>query len=65
MSWQHFRKVATTEMRPYEPGEDLSAVSVSDEDTPCAGGWIARDANNHADQWYINPTYHGENYIPA
>lgn len=40
MKWKRYRKTATQEMRPYVPGEDLSAVSVSAEDTPELGGMI-------------------------
>jgi hypothetical protein len=49
-------------MRPYEPGEELSSISVSKEDHPKAGGMIARNPANHADQWYINPEYFAKNF---
>lgn len=48
-------------MRPYEPGEDLSGISVSAEDTPEEGGMIARNPKNHADQWYVAKKYFEDN----
>lgn len=64
-SWKHYRKTNTQEMRAYVPGEDLDAVSVSPEDTPEAGGMIARNRTNHADQWYVGKGFFAENYESA
>jgi hypothetical protein len=47
-------------MRPYVLGEDMSAVSVSAEDAKLdtlEGGYIARNPENHADQWYVAKAY--------
>lgn len=63
--WKEYRKKGTTEMRPYVPGEDLSIVSISKEDTPETGGMIARDKTNHADMWYVSKTYFEMNYEEA
>lgn len=60
--WKQYRKKVTQEMRDYVPGEDISHVSVSPEDTPREGGKIARNSKNHKDQWYINPEFVAENY---
>lgn len=49
-------------MRPYVPGEDLTGISVSDQDTPELGGMIARNADNHKDQWYIAKDFYEKNY---
>ena len=62
MSWKKYRKSALQEMRPYVPGEDLSGVSVSAEDTPEAGGMIARNDDNHADQWYVAKDFFEKKY---
>lgn len=62
MMWKRYRKTATQEMRPYMPGEDLSGVSVSAEDTPGPGGMIARNSDNHADQWYVAKDFFAKNY---
>lgn len=51
--------------RPYVPGEDMSKISVSDADLSLPsldGGMIARNPDNHDDQWYINPTFFAKNY---
>jgi len=33
-----YRKASTQPLRPYVPGEDLTGVSVSEQDTPAEGG---------------------------
>lgn len=60
--WEVYRKIATQEMRPYVPGEDLSGISVSKEDTPEKGGMIARGADNRA-CWYVSKRFFEENYV--
>lgn len=65
VTWSQFRKKGLTEMRPYVPGEDLSGISVSAEDTPGEGGMIARNPRNHSDQWYVAAKYFRDNYEPA
>lgn len=60
-----FRKKGITEMRPYVPGEDLTGVSVSEQDTPKEGDMIARNGANHADQWLVAKEYFDANYEPA
>jgi len=58
-AWKPYRRKGITEMRPYVVGEDLTGISVSAQDTPEAGGMIARDPGNPADQWYVNAEYFG------
>jgi len=60
--WEIYRKIATQEMRPYVPGEDLSGVSVSERDTPGLGGMIARGADDGA-LWYVSKRFFEENYV--
>lgn len=55
--WKKYRRKGVAEIRPYEPGEDLGGISVNKEDTPELGGMIARNPDNHADQWYIAKAY--------
>lgn len=62
MTWKHYRKTRTQEMRPYVPGEDLSGVSVNGEDTPGPGGMIARNPANPNDQWYVGKKFFEDNY---
>ena len=60
---KHIRMgVVPLEARPYVLDEDLSAVSVSEQQTPAAGGMIARDPENHDDMWYIDATYFAKHF---
>lgn len=64
--FKKYQRKGLSEMRPYILGEDLSGVSVSPEDNPEADmGMIARNPNNHKDQWYVNRAYFEENLEPA
>ena len=63
--FSQFRRTGLSEMRPYVPGEDLTGVSISGEDTPALGGMIARNPRNYADQWYVAEKYFAENLEPA
>lgn len=66
--WKQYRRLPEiTEMRPYEPGEELGdAVSMSKSDResghPVKGGMIARDPNDPSDRWYIRPGYFERNF---
>ena len=60
--FEEFRKSQTQFMRPYIPGEDLSEVSVSAEDTPEEGGMIAINRDNPKDKWYIAKDFFEKNY---
>ena len=60
--FKQYRRTGLSEMRPYILGEDLSSVSVSDEDDPETDmGMIARNPKNHADQWYVARNYFEDN----
>lgn len=68
--FKQYRRKGLSEMRPHIPGENLEGISVSDEDrlSGClrtAGGMIARNPGNHADQWYVAKAYFDKNYEPA
>jgi hypothetical protein len=65
MVWQEYIQHSRKIMRPYIPGEDLTGISVNKEDTPEAGGYIARNPDNHADQWYVSPAYFAKNIVPV
>jgi len=63
MEWTQYRRKGVSEMRPYLPGEDLTGISVSKTDQPpVPGGMIARNPQNHADQWYVARHYFQENF---
>jgi len=61
---KNYRKKGVQAMRPYIVGEDLTGVSVSEEDTPEVGGMIAIGADNNA-RWYISKRFFEENYVEA
>lgn len=60
-----FQKTQLTPMRPYMPGEDLTGISVNHEDSPELGGMIARNSDNHADQWYVGKSFFETHYEPV
>lgn len=60
--WKKYRrKNIPAEMRPYIPGEYLDGVSISNADkaigSPKQGDMIARNPNNHNDQWLVEEEY--------
>ena len=63
--WAYYKRKGLSEMRPYVLGEDLSDISVNAEDTPELGGMIARNPENHKDQWYVAKAYFEQNLEPA
>lgn len=64
--WNQYKRRGLSEMRPYVKGEDLSNISVSDEDDPESDmGMVARNPQNHADQWYVARDYFDKNLEPA
>lgn len=64
----HYRRTNIAEMRPWVPGEDMSSISVSSPDakagSPKAGDMIARNPENHADQWLVSEAYFAANFGP-
>ena len=67
--WGLYRRKGLSEMRPWEPGLDMTGVSVSDADraggSPKPGDMIARNPKNHADQWLVAKAYFEANLEPA
>lgn len=61
MSWNKYRRKGLSEMRSYIVGEDLTGISVNSQDTPQDGGMIARNPDNHRDQWYVAKEYFEKN----
>jgi len=63
MEWKHYRRKGIAEMRPYVKGEDLTGISVSEQDDPPNDmGMIARNPENHDDQWYVARKYFEDNF---
>ena len=64
-----YRRKQIAELRPWTPDLDMSRVSVSASDkeagSPKAGDMIARNRNNHADQWLVSAAYFTENFEPV
>ena len=52
-------------MRPYIKGEDLTEVSISEQDkankSPKKGDMIARNPKNHKDEWLVAKQYFNDN----
>jgi hypothetical protein len=61
---KNYVKKGVQRMRPYIPGEDLTNMSVSVEDTPEVGGMIAIGADNDA-RWYVSKTFFEANYVES
>jgi len=59
--WKHYKRKGLSEMRPYTEGDDMTRVSISVADkengSPCVGDMIARNPNNHGDQWLVAKEY--------
>jgi hypothetical protein len=66
--FKQYQRKQIAELRPYTPGDDMSLVSVSSEDTnngsPKPGDMIARNPKNHADQWLVAAEYFADNFEP-
>ena len=67
--FKQYRKKNISEMRPFNDGEQLSEiVSISKADkesgSPMVGDMIARNPNNHNDQWLVARKYFEENFEP-
>jgi len=60
--FKFYRKKALQPMRPYIPGEDLTGVSVNDQDTPEEGGMLAFNEANPDDKWYVGKAFFENNY---
>ena len=66
IDWKQYKRKGLSEMRPYVKGEDLSKVSVSQEDKPETDmGMIARNPKNHEDKWYVSRKYFEDNFEEA
>ena len=60
--FKRYKRKGLSEMRPYISGEDLSEISVSPTDDPLTDmGMVARNPDNHEDQWYVAKKYFEDN----
>ena len=65
--WKKYRRTNIAEMRPYIKGEDMTGISMGGHDLAFNPpnvdmGMIARNPNNHKDQWYVARKYFEENF---
>jgi len=69
MNWKKYKRKGLSEMRPYQLGEDVENVSISDTDreggSPKEGDMIARNPLDYADQWLVAKKYFVDNLEPA
>jgi hypothetical protein len=67
--FKQYRRKQIAELRPYEPGESLERVSITDADkdngSPKLGDMIARNPKNHDDRWLVAAQYFQDNFEPA
>ncbi len=63
--WKKYKRKGLSEMRPYNIGDDMTGVSVSDADkqngSPKVGDMIARNPKNHDDKWLVAEKYFNDN----
>jgi len=63
-----YRRKSIAEMRPWQPGDDMTGISVSAPDrlggSPKQGDMIARNPKNHSDQWLVAAQYFADNFVP-
>jgi len=64
--FKKYRRKQIAEMADWEPGYDMTGVSVSDVDkaagSPKTGDKIARNPKNHNDKWLVSAAYFAENF---
>lgn len=66
--YKQYRRKQIAELADWQPGFDMTGVSVSDTDkqngSPKAGDKIARNPANHNDRWLIAAEYFATNFAP-
>lgn len=66
--YKKYRRTQIAEMADWEPGFDMSKVSISDADmiagSPKLGDKIARNPANHDDRWLVAKAYFDANFEP-
>jgi hypothetical protein len=68
--YKRYRRIQIAELRPYELGEELNErVSISAADraagSPKEGDMIARNPQDHEDQWLVAKEYFEANFEPV
>ncbi len=61
INFKKYRRAAISELRPYVAGESLENIAVADSDkakgSPQLGDMIARNPNDHSNQWLMNKDF--------
>lgn len=65
MGYRPFRKRGVAWLMPWTPEINMNGVSVSAEDTPEPGGFVAVNPDNMADRWYVAKAFAEKNYEPV
>lgn len=64
--FKKYRRKETAELRKYKKGDDMQYISVSVADSvrgsPKKGDMIARNPEDHLDQWLISAEYFNLNF---
>lgn len=64
--FKRYRRKQIAELRPWQPGDDMSRVSLAAADkeagSPKEGDMIARNPKNHDDQWLVAAAYYADNF---
>ena len=61
--FKKYRRTNIAEMRPYIFKEDNKYISISGVDCPDNDmGMVARNPQNHKDQWYVARKYFEDNF---
>lgn len=67
--FKQYRRKQIAELRPWQPDDDMSRVSISAPDkeagSPKTGDMIARNPKNHTDQWLVAAQYFADNFEVA
>ncbi len=66
--YRQYRRTQIAEMAEWEPGFDMTDVSISEADkragSPKLGDMIARNPANHEDKWLVAYDYFLANFEP-
>jgi hypothetical protein len=69
MEYKQYRKKQIAELADWEPGFDMTGVSISDADkasgSPKIGDKIARNTKSHNDKWLVAADYFNDNFEPV
>ena len=64
--YKKYRRTQIAEMADWEPGFDMTSVSISEPDmnagSPKSGDKIARNPANHKDKWLVSAAYFAANF---